>query len=69
MASANKVILMGNMTVDSELRQTQSGKFTCSFSLAVNRRFGKATDFLVLIHGIRPQNLLPNTAKKENSFL
>ena len=45
MASANKVILMGNMTADPELRQTQSGKFTCSFSLAVNRRFGRATDF------------------------
>ena len=45
MASANKVILMGNMTADPELRQTQTGKFTCSFSIAVNRRFGKTTDF------------------------
>ena len=45
MASANKSILMGNMTADPELKQTTTGKFTCSFSIAVNRRFGQATDF------------------------
>lgn len=38
MASFNKVILIGNMTADPELKQTQSGTPVCSFSIAVNRR-------------------------------
>lgn len=33
----NKVILLGRLTTDPELRQTSSGKSTCDFSLAVNR--------------------------------
>lgn len=33
----NKAILIGNLTRDPELRQTQSGIAVCSFSLAVNR--------------------------------
>jgi single-strand DNA-binding protein len=39
MASFNKVILIGNMTTDPELKQTQGGLSVCSFSIAVNRRF------------------------------
>ena len=35
----NKVILVGNMTADPELKQTQGGLSVCSFSIAVNRRF------------------------------
>lgn len=41
MASFNKVILIGNLTANPELKQTQSGLSVCSFSLAVNRRSGK----------------------------
>lgn len=37
----NKVILMGRLTRDPELRQTTSGIAVCSFSIAVNRRFAK----------------------------
>ncbi len=37
----NKVILMGRLTRDPEMRQTQSGVNVCSFSIAVNRRFAK----------------------------
>ena len=37
----NKVILMGRLTKDVELRQTQQGTSVCRFSLAVNRRFAK----------------------------
>lgn len=33
----NKVILLGNLTRDPELRTTPSGQTVCSFSLAVNR--------------------------------
>ena len=39
MSSYNKVILMGNLTRDPELRYTQSNVAICKFGLAVNRRF------------------------------
>ena len=35
----NKVILMGRLTADPELRQTQSGISSCRFTVAVNRNF------------------------------
>ena len=35
----NKVILMGRLTADPELRQTQSGVSSCRFTVAVDRRF------------------------------
>ena len=41
MASFNKVILIGNMTADPELKQTPSGISVCSFSIAINRKFAK----------------------------
>jgi single-strand DNA-binding protein len=39
MSSFNKVILMGNLTRDPELRFTQSNMAICKIGLAVNRRF------------------------------
>ncbi len=42
MASYNKVILMGNLTRDPEVRYTQSGTALVKFGLAVNRRFQDA---------------------------
>ena len=42
MADLNKVILMGHMTADPELKQTTSGISVCSFSIGVNRRYAKA---------------------------
>lgn len=39
MANFNKVILMGNLTRDPELRYTPSGSPVCSFDLAVNRSY------------------------------
>lgn len=41
MASFNKVILVGNLTADPELKQTPSGVSVCRFSIAVQRRFGR----------------------------
>ncbi len=53
MASFNKVILIGNMTADPELKQTASGISVCSFSIAINRRFSKegeqACDFISIV--------------------
>ena len=37
----NKVILIGRLTADAELKQTQNGTSVARFSLAVNRRFSK----------------------------
>ncbi len=37
----NKVILMGRLTRDPEMRQSQQGTPVVSFSLAVDRRFAK----------------------------
>lgn len=41
MASLNKVVLMGNLTADVELKTTPSGVSVCSFSIAVGRKLSK----------------------------
>jgi single-strand DNA-binding protein len=46
----NKIMLIGNLTRDPELRSTSSGVTVCSFTIAVNRRFAqqggeRQTDF------------------------
>ena len=50
----NKIILMGRLTHDPELRRTQNGTAVTGFSLAVERDFkdedGKrATDFIDIV--------------------
>ena len=40
MSNYNKVILMGNLTSDPQIRQTKNGKSVGQFSLALNRKFG-----------------------------
>ncbi len=40
----NKVILVGRLARDPEVRYTQTGKAVASFSLAVSRRFTRASD-------------------------
>lgn len=39
MASFNKVILMGNLTRDPELKYTPKGSAVCQFGIAVNRKW------------------------------
>ena len=39
MASLNKVILIGHLTADPELKQTPTGVSVTSFSIGVTRRF------------------------------
>jgi single-strand DNA-binding protein len=39
MPSLNKVLLMGNLTRDPELRVTPKGTPICQFALAINRQF------------------------------
>ena len=46
----NKVFLIGNLTKDPELSNTNNGIPVCKFTLAVSRRFGNTeTDFLPVI--------------------
>jgi len=51
----NRIILMGRLTRDPELRHTQNGTAVASFSLAVDRDFKykesgeKATDFIDIV--------------------
>lgn len=51
----NRIILMGRLTRDPELRQTQSGTAVASFSLAVDRDFSdkstgqRPTDFIDIV--------------------
>ena len=51
----NRIILMGRLTRDPELRQTQSGASAANFSLAVDRDFKdkqtgeKPTDFIDIV--------------------
>ena len=47
----NRAILIGRLTADPELKQTQNGISVCSFSIAVDRRFSgrdsaRKTDFI-----------------------
>ena len=42
--SFNKVILIGNLTADPELKATQTGVPVVSFRVAVGRRYAKDTD-------------------------
>ena len=44
MASFNKVILVGNLTADPELKQTPQGISVCRFTLAINRRGSRNAD-------------------------
>ena len=39
MPNFNKVILMGNLTRDPELRTTTSGTSVCNLSMAINRKY------------------------------
>lgn len=39
----NKVMLIGNLTKDPEMRQTTNGTNVCTLTLAVNRRFKDKT--------------------------
>ena len=54
MASLNKVILIGHMVADPELKQTPNGVSVCSFRIGVSRRYTKAgeqaqSDFIDIV--------------------
>jgi single-strand DNA-binding protein len=75
MASFNKVILIGNMTADPELKQTASGISVCSFSIAINRRFTKGdqnqqtVDFINIVTWRQNAEFVCRYFKKGNPIL
>ena len=44
MSTFNKVIIMGNLTADPELRATKSGKSVAQFTIALNRKYGSGDE-------------------------
>ena len=75
MASFNKVILIGNMTADPELKQTAGGISVCSFSIAINRRFAKGeqgqqnVDFINIVTWRQSAEFVSRYFKKGNPIL
>lgn len=71
--SLNKVILMGNLTADPELKTTNTGLAVCNFSLAVNRRFAKqgeqSVDYINISTWRTSAEFVGKYAKKGNSLV
>ena len=71
----NKVILLGNLTQDPELKQTTSGISVCSFSIAVNRRMARAeqgqqsVDFINIVTWRQTAEFVSRYFKKGQSIL
>jgi len=64
----NNITLVGNITRDPELRYTQSGKATCSFSIAVAQYKNKADEwvsdfFNCVVWGKLAENVAESLAK------
>lgn len=74
MADLNKVILIGRITADPELKQSQSGLSVCSFSIGINRRTkgdqGQQTvDFLNIVAWRRQAEFVCKYFKKGQAIL
>lgn len=71
--SLNKVILMGNITADPEVKMTAQGTSVCSFSLAVNRKFAKqgeqSVDYINICAWRNSAEFVGKYAKKGNSLV
>ena len=70
----NRVILMGRLTRDPELRTTPSGVSVCTFSIAVDRRFQtkgeeKKTDFFNIVAWRQTGEFVSHYFKKGNMIL
>jgi single-strand DNA-binding protein len=73
MASLNKVILIGHMTADPELKQTPSGLSVCSFSIGISRRYTKAgeqaqSDFINIVAWRQTAEFIARYFRKGNAI-
>ena len=63
----NRVVLLGRLTKDPEVKKTSSGKTVASFSLAVSDRFNRdKTDFINCVAWEKTAEYLTNYVKKGN---
>ena len=61
----NNIQLLGRITHDLELKNTQSGKPVCSFDIAVTRKFNKdITDFIPCTVWDKTAQIMCNFVKK-----
>ena len=69
----NKVILVGRLARDPDVRYTQSGKATASFALAVNRRVGQGkeqqADFIPIVAWEKLAEIAGNNLMKGSKIL
>ena len=69
----NKVILMGRLTADPELKQTQSGTVVTSFNLAVDRKYNKdeekKCDFISIVAWKQTAEFICKYFKKGSAIL
>ena len=67
----NKVILVGRLCQDPEIRYTQSGKAVANFSLAVSRRAGQneQTDFIPIVVWEKLAEICGNNLSKGRRIL
>lgn len=71
MRSINKVIIIGNLTRDPELKQTQSGQPVATFGIATNREWAtkdndrkKSTEFHEVVAWARLAEICANYLRK-----
>ena len=69
----NRVVLIGRLTKDIDVRYTTTQKVVATFSLAVNREFKNPqgeyeTDFFNVVIWGKPAELAGNTLKKGNKI-
>ena len=67
----NKVILVGRLAQDPEVRYTQSGKAVASFNLAVENNFGneKKADFIPIVAWNKLAEICGNNIGKGRKIL
>ena len=74
MATLNKVILIGNLTADPELKQTPAGVPVVSFTIAVNRKYQKeegqqTADFISIVAWRKTADFVAQWFKKGKPIL
>lgn len=70
----NKVVAMGRLTKDPEVKYTQTGKVVTQFTLAVDRPFKtpdgqKEADFIPVVVWGKPAELVGNSCQKGHRLL
>ena len=66
----NKVIILGRLTADPEIRYTQAGKAVASLTIAVNRGFGSdSADFINCVAWEKLAEIIGNNLSKGSQVL